>query len=49
MKFKKIKLIFDRKRQLNWLIRPFDICLNQERLVERIRAGGICVRVEGTV
>ena len=43
--FKRLKLIFDRKQQFNWYIRPFDICLNQERLVGRIRAGGICVRV----
>ena len=45
-RFKRLKLIFDRNRRL---IFPFDICLNQERLVGQIRAGGICVRVEGTV
>ena len=29
--------------------RPFDICLNQERLVGQIRTGGGCVRVDGTI
>ena len=43
--YKWLKLIFDRKQQLNWYIHSFDICLNQERLVGRISAGGICVRV----
>ena len=38
-------MIFDRKQQLNWKIRPFAICLNPERLVGWIRAGGICVRM----
>ena len=28
---------------------PFYICLNQERLIDQIRAGGICVKVRGTV
>ena len=28
---------------------PFDICLNQGRLVVRIRTGGGCVRVGATV
>ena len=40
-------MIFDRKRQLNWQNHPFDICLNQERLVAWIRAGegwGNCVK-----
>ena len=47
--YKRLKLIFDRKQQLNWYICSFDICLNQERLVGRIRAGGIYVRIWGTV
>ena len=47
--FKRLKLIFDRKQQLNWYIRYFDIFRNQERLVGRIRAGGICIRVGRTV
>ena len=34
---------------MNRYIRPFDICLNQERFAGKIRAGEICVRVEGTV
>ena len=42
-------MIFDRKRQLNWYIHPVDIYLNQERLVARVSAEGICVRVGGTV
>ena len=41
--FKRLKLIFDRKRRLNWEIHPFDICSNQGR----IRAGGIFMRVGG--
>ena len=42
-------MIFDRKRQLNWYTHPVDIYLNQERLVARVSAEGICVRVGGTV
>ena len=49
MGFKRLTLIFDRKRQLNWQIQPFYICLNQERLVGQISAGGICMRVGATV
>ena len=39
----------NRKQQLNWQKRPFDICLNQRRLVRRIRAVGGCVMAGGTV
>ena len=49
MGFKKLKIDFDRKRQLNWQNHPFDIYLNQGRLIGRIRAGGGCMRVGGTV
>ena len=38
-------MIFDRKQQLNWYNHPFDICLNQERLVGWIRVGVGGVRV----
>ena len=34
---------------MNWLNHPFDICLNQERLVGWIRAVRGCVRMGGMV
>ena len=40
-------MIFDRKRQLSWSNHPFDIYLNQGRLVGHIRARGGCARVRG--
>ena len=49
MDLKDEKLIFDRKQQLNWQNHPFDICLNQGRLVGWIRAGRGCVMVGETV
>ena len=42
-------MIFDRKWLLNSYNHPFGICLNQARLIGRIRAVGGCMRVGETV
>ena len=41
MNLKSQKLIFDRKRQLNWCNHPFDICLKPLIMCKE----GWCVRV----
>ena len=42
-------MIFDGNRQFKLKNRPFDICLNQGKLVGRIRAVGGCVILGETV
>ena len=42
-------MVVDRKQQLNWYVCPFNVCFNQEILVDQIRAGGICVKMWETV